>query len=388
MTQPLPHRVLIAGGGVAGLEALIALHALAGDHVEITLLAPDDTFTVRALSVQNPFAWPAPRRYSLPQICADHNATFIHDAVHDVHLGTSTVLTRSGDELPYDSLMIAVGALPHFAFASAITFRGLQDAEAIHGLIQDIEGGYAKRIAFVVPPGVSWPLPAYELALMTAERAASLSLDVVLTIVTPEDEPLGIFGANASANLARVLNEAGISVITAHVRDVDHGNVLGVRGDVIVDAQRVVALPRLGAPRVLGLPHDAGGFLAVDEHCQVRGVEGVYAAGDGTSFPIKQGGIAAQQAAAVARAIAHRADASVDPEPFRPVLRAKLLTGSQAKFLREAIAGGAGAGASMASNHTLWWPPSKVAAPYVASYLDQQDRGEVGPATAVELLGR
>jgi sulfide:quinone oxidoreductase len=387
MTQALPHRVLIAGGGVAGLEALIALHSLAGDHVQITLVAPDDTFSVRALSVQNPFASPAPRRYSLPQICADHDAAFVHDAVHDVHIGTRTVVTRAGDELPYDSLMIAVGAFPQFAFASAITFRGLEDAEAMHGLIQDIEGGYAKRIAFVVPPGVTWPLPAYELALMTAERAASLSLDVGLTIVTPEDEPLGIFGANASTNLARVLEQAGISVITGtHVRNVDHGKVLGVSGDVIVDAQRVVALPRLGAPRVLGLPHDADGFLAVDVHGEVRGVPGVYAAGDGTSFPIKQGGIAAQQAAAVARAIAHRAGASVDPEPFRPILRAKLLTGSQAKFLREAIAGGAGASASTASNDTLWWPPSKVAAPYLAPYLDQRDRGDGAATVPVELL--
>jgi len=76
MTQPVPHRVLIAGGGVAGLEALMALHSLAGDHVEVTLVAPDDTFTVRALSVQNPFARPASGRYSLSRICADHGATF------------------------------------------------------------------------------------------------------------------------------------------------------------------------------------------------------------------------------------------------------------------------------------------------------------------------
>jgi sulfide:quinone oxidoreductase len=389
MTQPAPHRVLIAGGGVAGLEALIALHSLADAHVEITLVAPDDAFTIRALSVQNPFASPAPRRYSVPRICADHGATFVHDAVYEVHRDTGTVATRSGEELPYDSLMIAVGAYPHVAFASAITFRGLQDAEAMHGLIQDVEGGYAKRIAFVVPTRVSWPLPAYELALMTAERAASLNLDVALTIVTPEDEPLGIFGPNASANLARVLKEAGISIITgAHVRDVDHGKVLSVSGDVIVDAQRVVTLPRLRTPRVLGLPHDVDGFLTVDEHGQVRGVPGVYAAGDGTSFPIKQGGIAAQQAAAVARAIAHRAGATVVPEPFRPTLRAKLLTGSQAKYLREAIAGGGGDAASMTSDHALWWPPSKLAAPYLAPYLDRQDRGEVAPAPAIGLVGR
>ena len=68
----------------------------------------------------------------------------------------------------------------------------------MHGLIQDVEGGYAKSIAFVVPPGVTWALPLYELALMTAERAYSVNTDVELTLVTPEDEPLGVFGREAS----------------------------------------------------------------------------------------------------------------------------------------------------------------------------------------------
>ena len=37
-------RVLIAGGGVAGLEALLALRDLAGDRVELTLLSPETDF--------------------------------------------------------------------------------------------------------------------------------------------------------------------------------------------------------------------------------------------------------------------------------------------------------------------------------------------------------
>jgi sulfide:quinone oxidoreductase len=406
MTQRVPHLALIAGGGVAGLEALIALHSLAGDHVEITLMAPHDEFIIRALSVQDPFARPAPRRYSVAQICADHGATFVRDALHGVRCETGTVATQSGAELPYDSLVVAVGAHPTPTFTSVIMFRGLQDAEAMHGLIQDVEGGYSKRISFVVPTGVTWPLPLYELALLTAERAADLCLDVALTIVTPEDRPLGIFGPQAGAEVDRVLQEAGISVITGtDVRDVDHGKVRGVSGDVIADAERVVALPRLAGPRIHGVPHHADGFLPVDEHGQVRDVPGVYAAGDGTSFPIKQGGIAAQQADAVAHAIAHRAGARVAPAPFRPTLRAKLLTGRRTMFLREAIDSGAGTGASVASGHTLWWPPTKVAAPYLAPYLERIDRGggaeqpphasapapilaDGDPAGGIEVLGR
>jgi sulfide:quinone oxidoreductase len=176
--HPAPHRVVIAGGGVAGLEALIALRQLAGDRIATTLLAPDEQFLIRALSVGSPFARPAPRTYPLKRICADHGADFHHDAVHSVNRETRTVTTASGSEVPYDSLLVAIGARAAPAFEGVLTFRGMQDAEAMHGLIQDVEGGYASQIAFVVPPGTTWPLPLYELALMTAERADGMNMDV------------------------------------------------------------------------------------------------------------------------------------------------------------------------------------------------------------------
>ena len=171
MLTPPPHRVVIAGGGIAGLEALIALRSLAGDRVDLTLVAPRDDFVVRALSVEDPFARPGPKRYPLQTVCSDHEARFIRDAVGAVHRESSAVTTQSGDELIYDSLLIAVGAHPNPGFPQATTFRGLQDGEAMHGVIQDVEAGLVTRLAFVVPMGVSWPLPIYELALMTAERA-------------------------------------------------------------------------------------------------------------------------------------------------------------------------------------------------------------------------
>ena len=60
----------------------------------------------------------------------------------------------------------------------------------------------------------------------------------------------------------------------------------------------------------------------------MSGAEDVYAAGDGTNFPIKQGGIACQQADAVAEVIAKAAGASLEPRSFRPVLRGRLITGA------------------------------------------------------------
>ena len=377
-----PHRVVIAGGGVAGLEALVGLHERAADRVSITLLAPTDEFLLRALSVESPFARPEPRRYDLARICADHDAAFRRDALHAVHREAMSVTTRSGDQIPYDSLLVAIGARPSPAFANVMTFRGLQDAEAMHGLIQDVELGYASRIAFVVPPGTTWALPLYELALMTAERADSMGMTPQLTIVTPESSPLAIFGPEASRRVDDLLAERGIVIRTdCHVSAVEKGVVYAAPGGVEVRAQRVVSLPRLNGPRIEGLPCDREGFLPVDPFARVRGVEHVYGAGDGTDGPIKQGGIAAQQAGAAVMGIAADAGAGVEPRPFRPVLRAELLTGSSSTYLREHVAGGGGAQASTASEHALWWPPTKVAAPYLAPYLASLDEHTPEPHT-------
>jgi sulfide:quinone oxidoreductase len=378
MSEDTRHHVVIAGGGVAGLEALIGLHKLAKDRVRVTLLAPTDEFLIRALSVQDPFARPAPQRYSLEQICRDHDAEFRRGAIASVRPADHAVVTDGSDTLHYDSLMVAIGARPVPAFEHALTFRGLQDAEAMHGLIEDLEGDYVHQIAFVVPPGTTWPLPLYELALMTAERAYGMQVNVGLTIVTPEPQPLAIFGGSVSDSVDRMLAARDIVVRTScNVTSVEGGVVTTSPGGAEVRAQRVVALPRLEGPGLQGLPSDADGFLPVDEHGRAEGAEDVYGAGDGTTSPIKQGGIAAQQAGAALRSIAAEAGAGVHPKPFRPVLRAELLTGSRSTFLRQAV-GADGDQGSVATDEPLWWPPSKVVAPFLAPYLEQAGRPASG----------
>ena len=107
----------------------------------------------------------------------------------------------------------------------------------------------------------------------------------------------------------------------------------------------------------------------------MRGVAGVYAAGDGINFPIKQGGLATQQADAVAETIAAAVGADVEPEPFRPVLRGLLLTGGDDRFMRHTVAGGGGEGE--VSGHTLWWPPTKIAGRYISGYLFDRDDAQI-----------
>ena len=117
-----------------------------------------------------------------------------------------------------------------------------------------------------------------------------------------------------------------------------------------------------------GLPHDGEGFIPVDTHARIQHLDDAYAAGDATTCPIKQGGVAAQQADAAAETIAAELGAELEPQPFRPVLRGLLLTGATPRYMRAEVAGGRGDHWPV-SESALWWPPDKIAGRYLAPYL-------------------
>ncbi|MBJ7330711.1 MAG: FAD-dependent oxidoreductase, partial [Solirubrobacteraceae bacterium] len=238
-----PLNIVVAGGGVAGLEALLALRDLGGDRVSTTLLTPEADFLVRPWTVQEPFARPEAHRYALSQVTSDAGAELRAATLAGVDPAARTVTTGEGETLAYDALVVTLGAAQETAFEHATTFRGRQDGESVHGLLQDVEGGYVSRLAFVVPAGVAWPLPLYELALMTAERARSMSLsNIEIAVITPEAAPLAVFGAAGSDAVAGLLTDAGITLHASTVVEVpDSGTVaLGTSGETLA-VDRIVA---------------------------------------------------------------------------------------------------------------------------------------------------
>jgi sulfide:quinone oxidoreductase len=362
-------RVLIAGGGVAALEAALALRALAEDRVSVEMLAPEPHFWYRPLAVAEPFDLGEARQFELTELATAAGATLSLGALAGVDAGGRLARTSAGSSVPYDILLVACGAVPTPAVPGALTFRGPADTERIRTLLGEIVTGQVGRVAFVVPWGAVWSLPIYELALMTAAYLAERGLArVELALVTPEEEPMQLFGRAGSEAVRALLEERGIAVQTGStpVELVDGELRLVPEGTIAAD--RVVALPRLRGPRIDGLPQTVEGFVPVDAHGQVHGLADVFAAGDITSFPVKQGGIAAQQADAAAEMIAATAGADVAPQPFRPVLRGLLLTGRQPRYLRHDLTGGAGE-ASSASPDPLWWPPAKIVGRYLAPFL-------------------
>lgn len=383
--------VLVAGGGVAGLEALLALRELAGERVSATLLEPAHEFVFRPMAIAEAFGRGHGERILTTRIAEDVGARLVRGELQSVDDERRVVTLVEGEQLQYDALLVATGAVSEPAFRRAITWTPEADPELFGGLRRDIEEGYVRSVAFVVPPTTAWPLPAYELALMTAWDARGMGQnDVEISVVTREHAPLEVFGHAGSAAVQSDLDEAGVQVWTsAYVEESDDPPGFVVQpGGQPLEATRVVALPRAVGPTIAGLPSDKSGFVPVDTHGRVRGLKHVWAAGDATAFPIKQGGLAAQQADAAAEAIAALAGVDIEPRPFRPVLRGMLLTGRGRDWMRAEIAGGGGP--AVAERHALWWPPTKVAGRYLAPYLHQTaasgEQGDPAPlGVAVDL---
>lgn len=374
-----PLDVVIAGGGVAGLEAMIALHRLAGPRVRVELLAPERKFVYRPLSVAEPFGLAEPAQIELAELTGRHGARHRCDALASVDPSRRRLHTVSGRILRYDALLLAIGTQPVEAVTGALTFRGPQDIAAFGRLLQELEAGQVGSVAFAVHHRVGWPLPLYELALLSAARLESLGArDINWKLVTPEKEPLEVFGARASRTVADLLDERDVEVMTSCLPRIARRGHLLLEDGRELRAERVVALPELRVPFVPGVPRGAGGFVPTDGRGRVKGLERVFAAGDVTSFPIKQGGLAAQQADTCAAGIAALAGVPVEQHAPDLRLRAALITGGAPRFLRAALSDREAT--STAGSSVLWWPPGKVAARYLAPYLAQRtSEGEQPP---------
>ncbi|HEY7150686.1 MAG TPA: FAD-dependent oxidoreductase [Solirubrobacterales bacterium] len=373
--------VVIAGGGVAGLEATLALSALAKDLVDVELLTPGNQFVYRPLQVAEPFGVADQLRLDLTSVAADAGARHTVDALASVDPATRTVTTAAGGTIGYDSLLVAPGAKPIEAVPGALTFSGETERRRFGQVLGEMGQGHVRRVAFVVPLQTTWSIAAYELALLTAaERDARRLPNLEILLVTHESAPLDVFGALTSDLLEARLEEAGILLQTSSVADRVEDHRLHLTGADPLDADYVIALPALEVPPIAGLPQRTGGFVQTDTGMRVAGLESVWAAGDVTWFPVKQGGLAAQQAGVAARSIAAAAGAHVPVEPFQPVLRATLITGGTLEFFRSTLPSRGPGEAS--TGRELWWPQAKIAAHFLGPYLAKA----LGDASTRELV--
>ncbi len=360
--------VVIAGAGIAGLEGLLRLRRLAGDEVRVIVLSPADEFVYRPLAVLEPFNRDSLRRYSLGRLIAPTGARHIRDRLVRVDSDFGLVLTASGRELPYDALLLALGGGQSNPYPHAVLFTDRNGGETFRSIVWELDEGIADSLAFVVPDGPVWPLPLYELALLTADRVRRGGVDIQVRFVTSEPRPLSVFGDAASESIERLLAEADITLHTGVVADVPGPGRLHL-DDGELEADRIVTLPRIIAHPVPGLAASPSSFTQIDEYCRVPSTEGrVFAAGDATDSPVKHGGLGAQQADTAAAGIAQLAGAAASPEPLMPVIRSMLLAGDRPLYLEARVVGERG-WISEVHERAPWPPDHKVVAEELGPHL-------------------
>ena len=154
------------------------------------------------------------------------------------------------------------------------------------------------------------------------------------------------------------------------------------------DADRVVALPELEGQRDRRAAQRRARLHPHRRRSAASPAStGVYAAGDTTAFPVKQGGLAAQQADAVAQSIAAAAGGDMTPHPFQPVLQGLLLT-ERPRPVPALRAGGGHGETAIVSGDALWWPPAKIVGRYLAPFLAGRSEIELAPPEASRRSGR
>jgi sulfide:quinone oxidoreductase len=366
MAQSDAPRIVIAGGGVAGLEACLALRSFLGEaDLSIELLCREHVFEYRPLAVLEPFDGAPVWSMELERFAADQDVPLVRDSLAAVEPGRREAITAYSGRLAYDALLVCVGARAVRALPGAITFRGRSDAAAVRSALDALQPGDRATIAFAVPFGAFWTLPLYELAILAAARLRERGVRAQIVMTSPETEPLEAFGADASAAVARLLGARGIDFVPGARAVAADAGELELDDGRRIQARAVVTLPDLVGRRVPGLRQDGAGFIAVDDHGRVPGAEDVYAAGDVTTFPLKQGGLATQQADAAAEAMLAALGVPIVPRAFEPVLKGVLYTDREPAYLRATLDGKG----SEPRAYSMWWPPSKIAGRHLAPYL-------------------
>jgi sulfide:quinone oxidoreductase len=300
-----PPEVLVAGGGLAALELVLGLRELAGDRVHVTIVSSEPDFVLRPRLATSALGATEPLRRPLAGLTGA-----------EVVLGSLTavephrIVLRSGDTLAFDTLVLATGVETLPAFDGAIHVGDPDAGRALETLREEVREGVVRDVAFAATSTTGWLLGLYEAALLTAAAG-----DARVALITPEERLLEPFGPTASAAVERAVRDAGIELLRA-----PHERALS--------AERLVAAPLLRGRRIDGVPAgEPYRLIETDEFCRVPGLAGVYAIGDITAYPVKQGAVACAQADAAAEDIAAAYGAPLEPAPFTPELRATLLTG-------------------------------------------------------------
>jgi sulfide:quinone oxidoreductase len=319
MQSVRPPSVVVVGGGPAATELGFVLREHVGTGVSLTFVIPPSGDRTRPLPGVEAFSVMRRRAQDLPAVVAALGARLRSGRVVAVDGDRRRVRLADGGTIPYDLLVLAPGARARPVFDSAaLTLYGDAGPQAAERVLAELRRVPGRPLSFVVPPGVTRALSLYELAVLTGLEARARVPDSRLRLFTPEAAPLSAFERVAQRGIAELLDEACVTVVPSSsvFEAIDGRARVGAVRTLLGDDQ-LVALPVLEGPALPGVPSTADGFIPIDDHGAVCGLEDVFAAGDATTCPIKHVDVACSQASTIADVIAvHAGVQEIMPGPW------------------------------------------------------------------------
>ncbi len=390
--------VCVVGAGTAGLEGLFSAREALGVEAQLRLVAPDSEFRYRPMDARALFRPAQERGVAIAELAAQAGADWVADRAVAVSEADREVLTRDGDTVGFDYLLLALGGRSRRALRQGHVWERGSDPGFLDETIAGIAAGELGSVAIVVPRGARWSLPAYELALVLAWTAAAT--DAQVTLITAEEHPLAALGPAVTDTVTRELEAAGVKTITG-VEPIDRprhdpeppepshlvlvpeqpadltGSLVGRPSDPArvglgagsqAEFDRLISLPTVDGPYLAGVATDAAGFIEVDDGLRVCGCERVWAAGSCIAAALEHSALAAGQADAAIAAIAGVAGVSPADASGAPELTGMLLTGQREQWLDENPPE-----TRQPSTRCLWWPPGRAVGRTLAKQIAAWD---------------
>ena len=307
-------KILILGGGFAGITAAEVLASSVGDAHEITLVSANTDFTFYPALVPLVFGNFEPQdiHFDMRQKLAERHVRFIKGEVVAVEPERRGVRIAGDDvegTLYYDYLLVALGRrlatekIPGF-FEHAHHLLGLGSALKFRNAIAVFQSG---SIVVGLCPDANLPVPVCETALALAKRFESEIAEkkVSVTAVFPATIEKAFAGASLFRDIVDEFDRLDIRMVSDFAVDrIGENSLVSALGSTLGFDLLMLVPPFRGQNSLQHLSPvtDDAGFAQVNDLLQVKGLERVYAAGDVVALPgpkfgymaMRQGKIAAR----------------------------------------------------------------------------------------------
>lgn len=317
-------KVLVLGGGFAGVEAAIYLRK---QDLDVTLVSDRDYFYIYPTSIWIPTGEATREDVSIPleKLAKNHGFTLIVDPVTAFEANAKKVTLQSGRVLDdYSYIVVALGQdkMQHKGMEHTLSICGKpEEATQLHEKLDALVRKGSGKIAMgfggnaqdssAVRGG-----PAFEVLFNvdTYLKKKGIREQFELTFFAPMEKPGQKMGEKALVMMDKMFKMTHIhkqvgSKITAFVEDgIEFENGTKIVSDLTMF---ISAGTGHGILASSGLPLSDAGFVITNAYNEIEGFEGIYAIGDsaslmGPEWRAKQGHVAEVMAKNVAYNIFNR----------------------------------------------------------------------------------